>query len=105
MAHQVQISRTYILPNRYGLHGRTGRYIANPASHYCANKRLVRVSVTHQGSGWTVDGRSIVSLMALGAVKGDTIVMEVEGDKAEEFVAIVDDAFAHGLWEEENDIR
>jgi phosphotransferase system HPr (HPr) family protein len=99
----VTVNRTYELPNRYGLHGRTGRYIANPASHYCANKRLLRVDVTHKGR--TVDGRSIVSLMALGAVKGDTIEIEVEGDKAEEFMALVDDAFAHGLWGEDNDIR
>ena len=76
--------------NKRGLHARASAKFVNLASQMDA-----QVEVEKDGS--RVCGTSIMGLMMLGAAMGDTIVIHVNGDHAEDalarLVAMVEDRF------------
>ena len=83
-------SRTIEITNRRGLHARASAKFVNMAAALPA-----KVEVEKDGN--RVCGTSIMGLMMLGAAMGDTIVIHVEGDNAEEalakLVALVEERF------------
>ena len=70
-------SREVEVINTRGLHARASAKFVNLASQIDA-----RIEVEKDGN--RVCGTSIMGLMMLGAAKGDSIVIHVEGDHAEE---------------------
>lgn len=76
--------------NRRGLHARASAKFVTMAAGLPA-------SVEVEKDGSRVCGTSIMGLMMLGAAMGDTIVIHVEGDGADEalekLVALVEDRF------------
>jgi phosphocarrier protein HPr len=78
--------RTVIVGSRVGLHAR-------PAALFVKAVAAQPVKITiRKGDGAPVDARSILRVLALGARNGDTVVLEAEGegaDEALEAVAIV----------------
>lgn len=70
------IKRKLIIRNKQGLHAR-------PAALFVqiANKFDSRVSVRRDAD--EVNGKSIMGILMLGAEKGSSIIIEVEGDDAE----------------------
>ena len=70
-------TRTILITNRRGLHARASAKFVNMASAMSA-----KVEVEKDGN--RVCGTSIMGLMMLGAAIGDTIVIHVVGDGAEE---------------------
>ncbi|ALC25171.1 HPr family phosphocarrier protein [Streptomyces pristinaespiralis] len=69
--------RTVVIGSRSGLHAR-------PASVFvqAAARQPVRVTVARDG-GSPVDARSLLSVLALGAKHGESLVLSAEGDGAE----------------------
>lgn len=69
------IKKKVIVKNKQGLHAR-------PASLFVqlANKFDSRITVRHNKEA--VSGKSIMGILMLGAEKGSTIVIEVEGEDA-----------------------
>ena len=69
------IKKQLVVKNKQGLHAR-------PAALFVqiANKFDSRITVT--GGNEEVNGKSIMGILMLGAEKGTTIVIEVEGDDA-----------------------
>ena len=84
------LRREVQITNQRGLHARASAKFVNLASGLDAN-----VEVEKDGN--KVCGTSIMGLMMLGAAKGDSIVIHVEGDDAEaaleQLVALVQCGF------------
>ena len=71
------VERAVTIVNSRGLHARASAKFVNLASQIDA-----RIEVEKDGN--RVVGTSIMGLMMLGAAKGDSIVIHVDGDEAEE---------------------
>jgi phosphocarrier protein len=71
------VSREVAITNQRGLHARASAKFVNLASGLDAE-----IEVEKDGN--RVCGTSIMGLMMLGAAVGDTIVIHVQGDHAEE---------------------
>jgi phosphocarrier protein len=83
-------SRQVAITNMRGLHARASAKFVNLATE-------ISDKIEVEKDGNRVCGTSIMGLMMLGAAKGDTIVIHVEGDEAEEslakLVALVESRF------------
>ena len=86
----MSASKEVKIVNRRGLHARASAQFVNLASELPAKIEVEKDSNR-------VTGTSIMGLMMLGAAMGDTIVIHVEGDRADEslarLVALVEDRF------------
>ena len=84
------VSREVRIDNERGLHARASAKFVNLASQLDA-----RIDVEKDGN--KVCGTSIMGLMMLGAAKGDTITIHVDGVHAEgaleKLVALVEERF------------
>ena len=74
------VSREVLITNQRGLHARASAKFVNLASQIDA-----QIEVEKDGN--RVCGTSIMGLMMLGAAKGDTIVIHVQGLEAEQALA------------------
>jgi phosphocarrier protein HPr len=85
-----QASRAVEITNQRGLHARASAKFVNLASEIDA---VVEV----EKDGHKVCGTSIMGLMMLGAAKGDSITIHVQGEEAEaalaRLVALVEERF------------
>lgn len=83
-------SREVQITNQRGLHARASAKFVNVASQ-------LPTKIEVEKDGHRVCGTSIMGLMMLGAAMGDSIVIHVEGDGAEEalaqLVGMVEDKF------------
>jgi phosphocarrier protein HPr len=70
-------TRDVVVGSRIGLHGRPAAIVVKTAQ---AQKVTVRISVPEKPS---VDARSIIGVLALGAHGGDTVTIEADGDGAD----------------------
>ena len=84
------LSREVRIGNRRGLHARASAKFVNLASQ-------LDVAIEVEKDGHKVCGTSIMGLMMLGAAMGDTIVIHVQGEHAdqalEQLVALVTEKF------------
>ena len=84
------VSRQVAITNQRGLHARASAKFVNLASQ-------IDAKIEVEKDGHRVCGTSIMGLMMLGAAIGDSIVIHVEGDHADEalaqLVALVEERF------------
>jgi phosphocarrier protein HPr len=85
------LSRQVAITNKRGLHARASAKFVNLASE------LPEIKIEVEKDGNRVCGTSIMGLMMLGAALGDSIVIHVEGDGADDaltrLVALVEERF------------
>ena len=74
------VSRQVAITNQRGLHARASAKFVNLASQ-------IDATIEVEKDGHRVCGTSIMGLMMLGAAIGDSIVIHVEGDGADEALA------------------
>ena len=74
------VSREVRIDNQRGLHARASAKFVNIASQ-------IDAKVEVEKDGHRVCGTSIMGLMMLGAAMGDSIVIHVDGDGADEALA------------------
>jgi phosphocarrier protein len=83
-------SRQVAITNQRGLHARASAKFVNLASQ-------IDCKIEVEKDGHRVCGTSIMGLMMLGAAMGDSIIIHVEGDDAdqalEQLVTMVEDQF------------
>ena len=86
----MNASRAVQITNQRGLHARASAKFVNLASE-------IDAAIEVEKDGHKVCGTSIMGLMMLGAGVGDTIVIHVQGDHADEalakLVALVEQRF------------
>jgi phosphocarrier protein len=87
------VSREVQIVNARGLHARASAKFVNLASE-------LPVSIEVEKDGSRVCGTSIMGLMMLGAAQGDTVVIHVEGDNAEEALTRLVELVEWGFGEE-----
>ena len=84
------VSREVRIDNQRGLHARASAKFVNIASQ-------IDAKIEVEKDGHRVCGTSIMGLMMLGAAKGDSSVIHVEGDHADEalakLVALIEERF------------
>jgi phosphocarrier protein len=88
------VSKEVRIVNRRGLHARASAKFVNLASE-------IEAVIEVEKDGNRVCGTSIMGLMMLGAAKGDTIVISVEGGDAEAELAKLVDLVESGFGEED----
>ncbi|GCE49249.1 phosphocarrier protein [Thermosporothrix hazakensis] len=71
------IERTVTIASKSGLHAR-------PASVFVQNAKEFKSQITLSKNEKTVNAKSILSVLTLGAKQGDQIVLKVDGDDAED---------------------
>ena len=86
------VTQTVTVVSPHGLHARPSHAIVAMVSR-------VDVKVTLQFDGREADGRSILSVMSLGAVHGAEVVLKGEGAHAEEVMQRLVDFFEAGFEE------
>ena len=74
------VSREVRIDNQRGLHARASAKFVNIASQ-------IDAKIEVEKDGHRVCGTSIMGLMMLGAARGDSIVIHVEGESADEALA------------------
>ena len=73
-------SRSVLVGSRVGLHSRPAKLVSKEAA------RLPVVVKISKDGGDPVDARSLLSLLALGAKKGDEVTLSAEGEGARDAV-------------------
>lgn len=90
MTESSKASRSVTICNRKGLHARASAKFVKCAEEFEAEVRVLR-------DGQSVGGTSIMGLMMLAAGPGTNIVIEAQGEDAEQalaaLVALVQDGF------------
>jgi len=72
----MEHERTVTLASKSGLHAR-------PAAVFVQRAKEFRGQITLSKNDKTVNGKSILSVLTLGAEKGDQVVLKVNGEDAE----------------------
>ncbi|MGH8775407.1 MAG: HPr family phosphocarrier protein [Jiangellaceae bacterium] len=70
--------RTVVVASKVGLHARPAALFVRAAAEQSTSVRIRR------GDGAPVDAASILAIMTLGVEHGDEVVLEAEGDGADE---------------------
>ena len=70
------MERTVMLGSKSGLHAR-------PAAIFVQHAKEFKSQITLSKNDKTVNGKSILSVLTLGAEQGDQVVLKVNGDDAE----------------------
>ena len=70
------LERTVTLGSKSGLHAR-------PAAIFVQNAKEFKCQVTVMKNDKAVNGKSILSILTLGAKQGDSVVLKVDGDDAQ----------------------
>jgi phosphotransferase system HPr (HPr) family protein len=82
------------ITNPTGLHARPAKYLVSLAMKFKSNIRI-------QCGEKTVNAKSIVSVLTLGAVKGSHLDIQVDGEDEKFALAAIESAFNDGLGENE----
>ena len=73
--------------NKLGLHARAAAKVVSVASRYDS-----RILVLHKSQ--TIDAKSIMGLLMLGAAKGSSVTFQVEGEDEQHAMDELEDLFA-----------
>ncbi|GHO95315.1 PTS sugar transporter [Reticulibacter mediterranei] len=73
---QTQEERTVILGSKSGLHAR-------PAAIFVQKAKEFQSQITVSKNDKTANGKSILSILTLGAKQGDQVVLKIDGDDAQ----------------------
>lgn len=73
--------------NKLGLHARAAAKVVSVASRYDS-----RILVLHKSQ--TIDAKSIMGLLMLGAAKGSSVTFQVEGEDEQHAMNELEDLFA-----------
>lgn len=79
--------------NRLGLHARAAAKLVHVAGRFRSDVKLLK-------DGETVDGKSILGLLMLGAAQGESLRVRCEGPDEEQALAAVTDLIARRFEED-----
>ena len=87
-------SKSFEVKNKLGLHARAAAQFVRVSSKYDSDIRIKK-------DGYEVDGKSILGVLSLAAIKGSTIEILTEGNDSEqafeEISALVECGFGEGI--------
>jgi len=90
----VEKSKTMRVENKLGLHARAAAVFVRLSNKFSSDIKLIK-------DGYKVDGKSILGVLSLAAIKGSKIEVLAIGDDAEaaicEIEKLVESGFGEGL--------
>ena len=86
------IAKNVYIRNELGLHARPAALLAQEAAKFEAQ-------ITLSGDGVVVDAKSVLDLLSLAAGQGKTILLQAEGQDAEQAVLHLEQLFKDGFGE------
>ncbi len=91
---QGAYSKSFEVRNKLGLHARAAAQFVRISSKYDSDIRIKK-------DGYEVDGKSILGVLSLAAIKGTTIEIITQGDDSEqafdEISALIECGFGEGI--------
>ena len=91
---QGAYSKSFEVRNKLGLHARAAAQFVRVSSKYDSDIRIKK-------DGYEVDGKSILGVLSLAAIKGTTIEIVAQGDDSEqafdEISALIECGFGEGI--------
>jgi len=91
---QGAYSKSFEVRNKLGLHARAAAQFVKISSKYDSDIRIKK-------DGYEVDGKSILGVLSLAAIKGTTIEIITQGDDSEqafdEISALIECGFGEGI--------
>jgi len=91
----MEIVRSIQLSNKYGLHARASTRLAQTAKQFQSSIRVFR-----EGAEEEVDAKSILSILTLGAEKGQMLSIRAIGEDAEQAMSAVIQLIQNNFGEE-----
>ena len=90
----TMVETSVVISNKVGLHARPARLLVQTAAQFQS-----KVQVQHGNK--TANAKSIVGVLKLGAVLGDTLILSAEGEDAEKAVSALTELVYRKFDEEE----
>ena len=91
---EAELSKIFEIKNKLGLHARAAAQFVRVSSKFNSN-------ITIKKDGYTVDGKSILGVLSLAAVKGTTIEIIANGDDSQqafdEIEKLIECGFGEGI--------
>jgi phosphotransferase system HPr (HPr) family protein len=87
------VETSVMITNQVGLHARPARLLVQTAAQFRS-----RIQLRHGDK--TANAKSILGVLTLGAVLGDTITLHAEGEDAEEALKVLVDLVKQKFYEE-----
>ena len=91
---QGAYTKSFEVRNKLGLHARAAAQFVRVSSKYDSDIRIKK-------DGYEVDGKSILGVLSLAAIKGTTIEIITQGDDSEqafdEISALIECGFGEGI--------
>jgi phosphotransferase system HPr (HPr) family protein len=88
------VETSVMITNQVGLHARPARLLVQAAAQFRS-----RIQLRHGEKN--ANAKSILGVLTLGAVLGDTITLHAEGEDAEEALKVLADLVNHKFHEED----
>lgn len=93
----TELTKSFTIQNTLGLHARAAANFVRVASRFNSEIKI-------QKDGYRVDGKSILGVLSLAAVRGSRIDITVFGEDSEEAISelgkLVESGFGEGLHEQ-----
>ena len=87
------VETSVIITNQVGLHARPARLLVQTAAQF-------RSQIQLRHGEKTANAKSILGVLTLGAILGDTIMLHAEGEDAEEALKVLTDLVNQKFYEE-----
>jgi phosphotransferase system HPr (HPr) family protein len=84
------VEKQCLVQNKMGLHARPAALLVQTANRFPCDVTLVK-------DGQTVNAKSIMGVLMLAAAKGSTILVQAEGQSAQDAVKAISDLFDRGF--------
>lgn len=85
-------SKTFQIKNKLGLHARAAAHLVRVLSKFSSD-------ITIKKDGYAVDGKSILGVLSLAAVKGTTIEVIADGKDSKQAYDEINELIEHGFGE------
>jgi len=88
------LSKVFMIKNRLGLHARAAAMFVRLSNRFSSDIKLIK-------DGYEVNGKSILGILSLAAIKGSELKIVTTGEDAEEALGEIEKLIESGFGEEE----
>ena len=88
------VSKVFMIKNKLGLHARAASMFVRLSNRFSSDIKLIK-------DGYEVNGKSILGILSLAAIKGSELKIVTTGEDAEEALGEIEKLIESGFGEEE----
>ena len=94
MGSEETLSKVFMIKNKLGLHARAAAMFVRLSNRFSSDIKLIK-------DGYEVNGKSILGILSLAAIKGSELKIVTTGEDAEEALGEIGKLIESGFGEEE----